>query len=168
MKVQCYECGCMCHCDLDPESVPDSWTCEECLDDFFFRDSQLAGTSCFAFVIADDEPHVAFSNKHHAYHMFGGKLDGDESPDACIKRELTEELGLTDFSTLSSLRSSVIFHEGSFYRHHYFSVSVKGSLVSREPHLTPVSLTSALRGRHYRAGFTAALTDALEVANAEF
>lgn len=39
MKVQCYECGYMCHCDLDPESVPDSWTCEECLDDFFFRDS---------------------------------------------------------------------------------------------------------------------------------
>lgn len=119
MKVQCYECGCMCHCDLDPESVSDSWTCEECLDDFFFRDSQLAGTSCFAFVIADDEPHVAFSNKHHAYHMFGGKLDGDESPNACIKRELTEELGLTDFSTLSSLRSSVIYHEGSFYQHHY-------------------------------------------------
>lgn len=129
---------------------------------------EITGTSCFAFVSSEGEIYVAFSGKHSAYHMFGGKLDGDESPDVCIKRELAEELGLTDFSTLRPLHSSIVIHEGKFYRHHYFAVATKDPISSRESHLTPVNLDSAFRGQHYRAGFTTALTDALEVCNAAF
>lgn len=69
----------------------------------------------------------------------------------------------TVVDTVDEICSSIVTHEGKFYRHHYFLVTTEDPISSCESLLTPVSLDSAFRGRHFRAGFTTALTDALEV-----